>query len=266
MRQKIFDGKPWYSPSPSFIHKLFRYPKLMKHQRIPLRKFSALWDKKISAENPDTPPPPLLSINTFTNGNILKRSTGLLYDMFRYCETKQLRLKNVNQPPLLSLTFFDTRIWWNSKGFPYEIFRHWDKILSTQNGDTPPPVLSINFFATGNFLKHSTEGFPYHILRHCETKNLRRKTLDTPLPPLFHKLFRYRKFSETHHRRLPQRNFSGTVRQKIFDGKPWYSPPPPPSFPYIFAPWIYLKHCTEGFLYEMFRYCETKNVRRKIVA
>ena len=82
--------------------------------------------------------------------------------------------------------------------------------------------------------------------------------LDTP-PPLTHKLFGYRKFSETQHRRLPVRNFSalgdkiistenldtpstpliqtfaipeinatvkdsptevfGTVRQKIFDGK-----------------------------------------------
>ena len=150
--------------------------------------------------------------------------------MFRYCETKQLRLKNVNQPPLLSLTFFDTRIWWNSKGFPYEIFSALRQDTFDPKWWYPPPVLSINFFATGNFLKHSTEGFPTIFFGTVRQKNLRRKTLDTPLPPLFHKLFRYRKFSETHHRRLPQRNFSGTVRQKIFDGKPWYSPPPPPLF------------------------------------
>ena len=38
-----------------------------------------------------------------------------------------------------------------------------------------PPVLSINSFATGKCLKHSTEGFPYELLRYCETKQFRRK-------------------------------------------------------------------------------------------
>ena len=96
VRQKTFDGKSWYSPppliqtfsvpeisetlkgsptkffgtvrqknfrrkvliSPPLLSKLFRYPKLLQQLRIPLRKFSALWDKKLSTENLDTPPPP----------------------------------------------------------------------------------------------------------------------------------------------------------------------------------------------------------------
>ena len=52
-RQKIFDGKSWYSPPP--LSKLFRYPKLVKHLRVPLRNFLALWDKKFSTGNFDTP-------------------------------------------------------------------------------------------------------------------------------------------------------------------------------------------------------------------
>ena len=39
-----------------FILNMFRYPKLMKHERVPLRKIWAL-RQKISTENLDTPPP-----------------------------------------------------------------------------------------------------------------------------------------------------------------------------------------------------------------
>ena len=55
-RQKIVDGKFWYSPL--FIQKLFRYCTFSEtqHRRIPIRKLSALWDKNFSAENLDTPP------------------------------------------------------------------------------------------------------------------------------------------------------------------------------------------------------------------
>ena len=55
-RQKIFDGKFWYSPL--FIQKLSRYRTCSEtqHRRIPLRKLSALWDKKFSVENLDILP------------------------------------------------------------------------------------------------------------------------------------------------------------------------------------------------------------------
>ena len=163
------------------------------------------------------------------------------------------------------------------------------------------PFLSINFLATGNFLKHSTEGFPYEIFRHCETKNFRRKILILP-PPLI-QTFSVPEINATV-KDFPT-EISGTVRQKIFDGKSWYSPPlsinffatgnfwstaekgspakffgtvrqkifvgkswhslPPDSKINLFATGNFLKHSTEGFLYEMFRYCKTKNFRRKIV-
>ena len=142
--KKIFDGKSWYSPPP-LIHKLFGYRKFSEtqHRRVPLRNFSALWDKKFSTENLDTTPLPRPSYSNF----------------------------------------FGTRNQCNSKGFPYGNFRHcetenfWRKLLIL-----PPPLLSINFFATGNFLKHSAEGFNHEIFRHCETKNFRRKILIPPPP------------------------------------------------------------------------------------
>ena len=103
VREQIFYRKSWSSPH---RHKVFRYPKLMKHWRVPLQKFSALWGKKFSTEDLDTPTP----------------------------------------------------------------------------HPAPPTLLSINFFATRNFLKHSTEGFPYEIFRHCETKNFWQRIVTLPLP------------------------------------------------------------------------------------
>ena len=227
VRQKISTEK-LDTPPPPPIHKLFGYRKFSEtqHRRLPVRNFSALWDKKMSTENLDTPPP------SYPN-------------------------------------FFDTRNQCSSKGFPYGNFRHCEtKNFRRKILILPPPLLSIKFFATGNFLKHSTEGFTCETFRQCETKGFRRKIviLSPPPPPLIHKLFGYRKFSETQHKRFELRNFSalwdkrfstenldttplsliqtfsvpeinatvkdsptqifGTVRQKIFDGKSWYSPLP----------------------------------------
>ena len=55
--KKNFDTKSW---DKSLKHKIFRYPKLVTHWRVPLRNFSALWDKHFLTENRDTPssPPP----------------------------------------------------------------------------------------------------------------------------------------------------------------------------------------------------------------
>ena len=82
-------------------------------------------------------------------------------------------------------------------------------------------------------------------------------------PPLIHKLFGYRKFSETQHRTVPLRNFSALWDKKIFDGKSWYYPPPPPSNSTFFGT---RKQCnSKGFPYGNFRHCETENFRRKIL-
>ncbi len=158
----------------------------------------------------------------------------------------------------------------------------------------PPPLLSINFFATGNFLKHSTEGFPYEVFWHCETNNFRRKILMPP-PPLIHKFFPYRKFFETEHRRGPLRSFLALWDMKNSTENPATSTilsikfrnrkcsetqhrrfpirnfghsetnktstenlePPPLLSINFFATGNFLKHSTEGFAYEVFWHCET---------
>ena len=55
------------------------------------------------------------------------------------------------------------------------------------------------------------------------------------------------------------------MRQKIFDWKSWYSPPPPHVLTInFFATGNFLKHSPEGSLYEIFRHCETKKFRGKL--
>ena len=157
---------------------------LVKHWGVPLRKFSAPWDREFSTESLDTPPhpliqtfsipeiierlegsptaffgsvrqkiseesldtsPSLLSINFFATRNFLKHMIEeFLYEMFRYCETKNFRQKIVILPfsspsSLLSINFFDTRNFVKDTRVALGSFSVlWDKTILTENRDTRP--------------------------------------------------------------------------------------------------------------------------------
>ena len=112
VRQKIFDRNSWYPP---LMHKIFRYPKLVKHWRVPLPNFSALWDKNFATENRDTPSLPLSSISIpqfFWN----TQGFSVLWDEKFSTENRDA--------PLLSVNFFSIpENFWYFEGFPYEVFR-----------------------------------------------------------------------------------------------------------------------------------------------
>ena len=122
----------------------------------------------------------------------------------------------------------------------------------------PPPLLSTFFFDTRKFLKHRSEGFLYEIFRHCETKNFRRKILR---PPIMHKIFRYPNFSET--MEGCPRYFSA-LWDKKFLTQNHDTPSPPPLSTNFFGTRNFLKHRSEGLLYEIFRHCETKKLDTKL--
>ena len=48
-----FDRESCYAP---FVHKIYRYQKVLEHKKVPLRSFMVLWDKKYPTENHDSPP------------------------------------------------------------------------------------------------------------------------------------------------------------------------------------------------------------------
>ena len=64
------------------------------------------------------------------------------------------------------------------------MFRHSEtkETFEGKSSYPPPALLSIIFIATGNFLKRSSQVFPYENFRHSKAKILRRKIL---IPPLF---------------------------------------------------------------------------------
>ena len=225
MRQKILDGKSWYSPSP-LIHKLFRYRKFSETQRrrFQLRNFSALWDKKFSTENLDTPPPPSYPLifslpeifwNTAQKGSPTK--------FFGTVRQKKFRQKIENRDiTLWSIKFFDTRNSWNTKGFPLRKFSElWDKKFSTKNLDPLPPPLKHKLFRYRKiFWNTAPNGSSTKCFGIVRQKIFDRKSWHNPLK---HKFFRYQNFSETPNGSPTK--FFGTVRQNNFDGKSWYPSP-----------------------------------------
>ena len=129
-----------------------------------------------------------------------------------------------------------------------------DKKIPMEKRDTPPHIHI--YFHIISFLKH--KGHSYIKFRNCETKKNSPRNCETS-PPLIHINFRTRSFLKQ--RRVPSRSFSilgvkqvsakpwyplnlnffwhenisetpgtpkklsGTVIQKISDGKSWYPPP-----------------------------------------
>ena len=190
MRQKIFDGKTWYPlvcikffGTPNFLkhwrdaYEIFRHygtknfrrknvippfssikpfetKNFLKNSKIPLRKFSGLWDIKISTENRCDMPP--LIHKVFSIAENFRKTEGFLYKAFRLGPVRQkVPTKPWCPPPLLCMKNFDKRIF-----------------LKHQS------VLQWNI----------------SVLRYCETKEFRRKILILPpSPPLLSKLFRYPK-------------------------------------------------------------------------
>ena len=81
-----------------FILNIFWYPKLVKHYRVPLRSFSALWDEKFSTEKRDTTPPPTFHQWNLSKPENFSKTVRFLHEIFRQCETQKFRLKIVICP------------------------------------------------------------------------------------------------------------------------------------------------------------------------
>ena len=190
--QNYFDGKSWYPPLLSSLT-FFDTRNFLKLRRVPLRNFSALWDKTILTENRDTRPS-LLSLTFFDTRNFLKlrkvplRKFSALWDKIILTENRDTR--PFSHPKHFSIP----ETFWTWEGFLYETFRHsetkqfWLKIVipalslipnifryqkssetkkascmkffSTVRQNSfdgkswyPPPLLYLTCFDTKNFLK-----------------------------------------------------------------------------------------------------------------
>ena len=238
---------------------------------------------------------PLLCIKFFDTLNFLKHWRDA-HEIFRHCETKNFRRKNVI-PPFSSIKLFETRNFLKNSRFPLRNFSAlWDIKISTENRDMPPLIHKV-FSIPEIFWK--TEGFLYKVFRFGP---VRQKMSTKPWcpPPSYAWKFLRKNFSETPN--CSPMKYFGTVRQKLFDGKSWYPPPPllsikffslseffwntewfpgevfsvlwdkqnfdktvklPPSFAWKFSIPEFFQN-TEVF-YEFYRHCETKIFQRSLV-
>ena len=248
LRQKIFDGNLWY---PLICIKFFDTPNFLRHWREAHEIFRHCETKKFRRQ---ILIPPLSYPNFFGTRNYWN-TKRFPYEVFWHCETKNFDGKSWCSP-LSYPNFLDTRNYCNSKGFPYGNFRHCEtknfrrKILML-----PSPLSYPNFLDTRNYC--NSKGFPCGNFRHCETKNFRRKIL---MPPSLIQTFSIPEIIATV--KASRTEIFGTVRQKISDGKSWYSPPPLVQFFSIPEINETLKNSPP---YGNFRHCETKNFRRKLL-
>ena len=101
--------------------------------------------------------------------------------VFRHCETKIFRRKNVI-PPIMHKIFRYPKVSETLKGgYPRNFSALWDQNFSIENRDTPPPLLSIKYFSLREFSK--TEWFPGEVFSVLWDKKFFDKTVK--LPPSF---------------------------------------------------------------------------------
>ena len=160
-------------------HKIFRYPKLVRHWRVPLRSFSVLWDKKFSIENRDIP---LLGIKFFDTRNFLKHRRVPRRNFSALWDENFSRKIVIPAPSLIPNILRYQKHSEIQKGYSTNFFGTVWKKFSTEKRDTP--LSHAKNFSVPEIFWY-TEVFPNEIFRYCETKNFERKVV---IPPLLHKV------------------------------------------------------------------------------
>ena len=125
-------------PTKFFNHKTFWNKNFLKNSRIPLRKFSAVWDIKISTKNRDMPP---LIHNFFSITENFRKTEGFRYKVFvSVLWDKKFRQNRDAPRPSYAWKFSIKEFFWNNtKVFSNEMFRYSETKTSMENLDTPPP-------------------------------------------------------------------------------------------------------------------------------
>ena len=119
--QIFFDGKSWYSPSPSYP-KTFLLPDIFwnTYQKGSSTKFFGTETKNFR-QNRDKPP---LIHKFYSIPENFRKTEGFLHESFRSCEMKNFD-KTVKLPlPSFAWNFSIPEFFRNTEGFSYEIYRH----------------------------------------------------------------------------------------------------------------------------------------------
>ena len=138
----------------------------------------------------------------------------LLLIEFSRTKTKSMSLENILRKGYILMKAFDL-IPENLNDLSIQLVKNWLKkkcwyceTKQFRRKIVIPLLLFIKFFDAANFLKHRRVLRNVSVLLDKKFSTRNRDTPSLPLPPLIHKLFCYRKLSETQHRRIPLQNVS----------------------------------------------------------
>ena len=126
----------------------------------------------------------------------------------------------------------------------------WDKKLSTENSEIP--LITVSFSDTRFFLKHRTVALRFFLVLSDTDFDKNRIASRSSL---IHKIFLYPKFPET--QTCSPTKLLESVGQNFNSRKKWY----PLLIRKFFRNSLFF-WTTEGFPFETFRYCETKNLTK----
>ena len=165
---------------------------------------------------------PLLSINFFRYQKISGKQKGSFTKLF-VSVLWDKKFRQNRDAPSYAWKFSIKEFFWDTKVFFNEIFRYSETKTSTENRDTPLPL--IQTFSIPEIIA-TVKDSPTEIFGTVRQEFFDGKSWYSPPPPLIHKLFRYRKFSETQHRRVHLPNFSALWDKKISteNWKSWHNP------------------------------------------
>ena len=245
-------GQSWCPPT--FLSlTFFDIEKFLKHRTVHLRNVWVLWDKNFQRKI--VKPFPLVCMKNFFGSKTSETQWRFPYDFFRYCEPKKLT-RIVMPAPFVYLNIFQyQKLSETQKGSSTECFATEKQTISKHSRDAQT-LSFFNIFSIWKFI-WNTEGFLDELFWYCETKQSFGESW-YPSPFYAWKISML-DFSEAR-KCSPTKCFS-TVRQKNWrenrDAHPVSYPKKHFSISKSF--WS-----TIGFLYEMFRYCETSAERRNL--
>ena len=133
-------------------------------------KFFGTVRQKVLTQNRDIPPPPsypyLFSRPEIFRSTDQKGFSLKFFGTVRQNVRHKIVTHNSLKPKIFRNPKLMTHWWVPLRSFSaLSDKKFWQKIVIF-----PPPLLSLSFFETRNFQKHRSERFLYEIFRHCETK------------------------------------------------------------------------------------------------
>ena len=182
VRPKTFDTKPWY---PLLYIKISDTTIFLKHGRDAHEFIQLCKTKVFRRKNMILP---FFIRKNFSKQELLSKTVGVVYKIFRQAETKNFRQKNVI-PLIMNEVFRYPKSSETLKGCPGYVFGNVRPYFFDERWWYPYHAKIFRYPKLSELLK----GYPQNISALWDLKFL----TENVIPPIIHKFFRYHNFCKT---------------------------------------------------------------------